>query len=168
MKRDLLLYPDPRLRQRCAPVEVINDEVIAAAQDMIETATFQGRGIGLAANQIGVMLRIILLCPPEQEPRIYVNPQLRDPSAEEEVMEEGTLSLPGLRAPVKRPVAITISGLNLEGKPIEERLTGLEARIAMHENDHINGVYFFDRSDKKDRAQLEPELRRRRKCGTGV
>lgn len=163
MKREIVLYPDPRMRQRCTPVEVINGEVRQIAQDMIDTATFQGQGIGLAANQIGAMLRVILLCPPDQEPRIFINPELRDPSRHKEVMEEATLSLPGLRAPVERPAEITLSGLNLEGKPVEERLIGLEARIAMHENDHINGVYFFDRTDKRHKRLLEPELRRRRK-----
>jgi peptide deformylase len=163
LKRDILLYPNPRLRQRCVAVKAIDDKVRTTAQEMIETATFEGRGIGLAANQIGSMKRIILLCPPGSEPRIYINPILENPSAETEVMEEGTLSLPGLRLPVERPVEITIVALNLDGERVEERLKGLEARIAMHENDHINGVYFFDRASKRDRQKIEGDLRRLRK-----
>lgn len=163
MKREILLYPDPRMRQRCTLVEVIDEKIREVAQDMIDTATFKEQGIGLAANQIGAMKRIILLCPPEREPRIYINPILQNPSSETEEMEEGTLSLPGLRLPIERPVEITIVALDLEGNRVEERLRGLEARIAMHENDHINGVYFFDRASKRHRKAFERELQRFRK-----
>lgn len=161
MKRALVLYPDARLRKRCAPVEEITPEIRLIAQDMIDTMCFEGRGIGLGACQIGEMLRIIVVGEPE--PVVYINPKLSDPSAEKEGLQEATLSLPGVSAWVERPVSITIEALDLEGNSISRRLSGLEARIAMHENDHINGVLFIDRVSRKERRRLEPLLRKVRR-----
>jgi len=160
--RNLVLYPDKRLRQRCAEVEEITDEILVIAQDMVETMEFEGRGVGLGASQIGEMVRIIVIGDPKPS-TVYINPILKDPSSEREVAEEATLSMPGVRGPVSRPVSITLEALTLDGKPIERRLEGVEARIAMHENDHINGVLFIDRMSKKERAKIEPQLRRIRR-----
>jgi peptide deformylase len=139
---------DPVLRQKSRPVENIDGSHAKLFQDMVETM-YHNRGIGLAAPQIGVSERIIVL---DQDPEewygkggfVVINPLIREADGEEE-MEEGCLSIPEIRDVVKRAYRLVVVGYDLDGREIEIDARGLMARAFQHEIDHINGVLFLDR-----------------------
>ncbi len=148
-------------------MEKITDEIRKLASDMIETMD-KSNGIGLAAPQVGKELRLFVLrnyIPDAEgkltlsEPHVFINPKLFSPSAEMVEEEEGCLSVPGIKCFVTRPVRITIEATDLEGNLFREELEGYNARVRMHENDHINGTLFIDRIDEKTRREIEPALR---------
>lgn len=160
-------YGDPILRNRCKPVTEITDEIRQLARDMIETMDLSN-GCGLAAPQVGHSIRLFVLRDyiihedghwTLAEPRVYINPKLSSPGCHILTDVEGCLSLPGLRLNIDRPDRITIEAQDLDGKLIKEEIEGYNARIRMHENDHINGVLFIDRVDEKTRHQIDPLLR---------
>ena len=160
-------YGHPILRKRCEPVKEITDEIRKLAQDMIETMD-KNDGIGLAAPQVGHSIRMFVLrnyIPAEDghwtlsEPKVYINPKLSNPSECFISDTEGCISLPGLRLHVSRPDKITIEAMDLEGKTFIEELEGYNARVRMHENDHINGVLFIDRIDVNTRNKIDPTLK---------
>jgi peptide deformylase len=164
-------YGHPILRKRCEPVKEITDEIRKLARDMIETMD-KYDGIGLAAPQVGHPIRMFVLRNylfteeghwTLSEPKVYINPKLTNPSEDLVSDTEGCLSLPGLRLHVDRPDKITIEALDLEGKTFIESLEGYNARIRMHENDHINGVLFIDRVDLNTRKKIEPQLKEMKK-----
>lgn len=163
----LYYYGHPILRKHCEPVIEITDDVRQLVADMIETMD-KNNGIGVAAPQVGHLLRIFVLRNyvegPDghfrlSAPLVFINPKLRDPSLEQEIDLEGCLSLPHLRVPVARPRKITIEALDIEGNPFVQELEGINARTRMHENDHLNGVLHIDRTDPKTRNKIEPMLR---------
>jgi peptide deformylase len=167
MKRPLAYFGDPLLRQKSKEVEKIDHDIHVLVADMIETM-YAHQGVGISAVQVKSLLRIFIICPDvvdengnyvEGTPQIFINPKLSLPSKEQEAREEGCLSIPKVYGSVMRPKEITIEGLNLAGEKVIERLVGYPARIAMHENDHINGVLFVDRLSDKDRKAIEKDLR---------
>ncbi|HAR94634.1 MAG TPA: peptide deformylase [Deltaproteobacteria bacterium] len=138
-------YPDSILRQKASPIEEITDEVRKLAADMIETMQ-AASGVGLAANQVGVALRLIIVdMGGEQGPHIIavINPQIVE-SAGEETAEEGCLSVPGFYEPVKRALHVTVKGIDLDGSEQTVKCTGLAARAFQHEIDHLDGTLFID------------------------
>lgn len=142
----LVKYPDARLREPCAQVEQFDDDLRAFARRMFEIMYAAG-GVGLAAPQVGVTIRLFITNPapePGQDERVYVNPEIlaRDGS---ESTEERCLSLPGVSCTIKRHLSMTIRARDLEGKTFEQTGEGLLARIFQHEVDHINGVLLTDR-----------------------
>ena len=152
----LRFFGDPIFRQRAEPVGKI-DEAIRLIVDEIIAAMDAHGAIGLSAVHVGYLLRIVVIrLEPNDSPAIYINPILSDPSPEREVGEEGSISWPGVRAPVERPVAITVESQDLNGKTVKRRLENLEARVLMHENDQLNGVMFIDRVRGKARKNLPP------------
>lgn len=160
-------YGHPILRKRCEPVLEITDEIRKLAHDMIETMD-KSDGIGLAAPQVGRSIRMFVLrnyIYTEEghwtlsEPKVYINPKLSNPSEHFISDIEGCLSLPGVRLHVDRPDKITIEAMDLEGKTFVEELEGYNARIRMHENDHINGVLFIDRIEASGRKKIDPILK---------
>ncbi len=160
-------YGHPVLRKRCEPVLEITDEIRKLAKDMIETMD-KNDGIGLAAPQVGHPIRMFVLRNyiftddgrwTLSEPKVYINPRLLAPGEEKLIDTEGCLSLPGLRLPVERPDKITVEAMDLEGNIFIEQLEGYNARVRMHENDHINGVLFIDRVDGNTRKKIDPALR---------
>jgi peptide deformylase len=163
----LRYYGDPILRQRAEEVGEITNEIREVVNDL-EKIIETHRATGAAAPQGGHSWRVFVayldyfdesgqyLRGPKY---VFINPKLSDPSAQTEVVEEGCLSIPGLRIPVERPVAITIEALDLEGNPFRLELRGHPARIVMHENDHLNGTLTVDRAPKKVRRQIEGALR---------
>jgi peptide deformylase len=160
-------YGHPILRKRCAPVGQITDEIRKMAQDMIETMD-KNNGVGLAAPQVGHSIRLFVLRNylftedghwTLSEPKVYINPKLSSPGDELVCDTEGCLSLPGIRLEVERPNSITIEATDLDGKVFVEELEGYNARVRMHENDHINGVLFIDRIDVHTRKKLDPLLK---------
>lgn len=171
MKKELTYYGNPVLRKKCAPVEQVTEELKRFIQDMEDTM-IASNGLGIAAPQLGRALAIcITRCPIENElgedslapAKLYINPKLTNPSDEHWVHEEGCLSIPKVYADVDRPVSITVTAQDINGKEFTENLSGWPARVLMHENDHLNGVLFIDRISKKKRNELEAKLRKIKK-----
>lgn len=145
--RPILKYPDPRLKQVAAPVEAVTDEIRQLADDMAETM-YAASGCGLAATQIGVMLRIFVIdVASEDEPsdlRVFINPQILEADGTQ-IWEEGCLSFPGVTEEIKRAETVKVRALGLDGKPFELEADGLMAVAIQHETDHLNGVVMIDK-----------------------
>ena len=146
--RSILIHPDPRLKKVCDPVVDMSDELRVLADDMLETM-YDAPGIGLAAPQIGVNRRLIVLdCvrEGEGEPRSLVmfNPEVIAESEELSIYEEGCLSIPEQYAEVERPSAVTVRWMDRDGDQQQEDFDGLWATCVQHEIDHLNGVLFID------------------------
>ena len=146
MIRSILIHPDPRLKKVCDPVAEITAEVTALANDMLETM-YDAPGIGLAAPQIGVMKRALVMdCikdgPPE--PMVLINPAVIWSSEDVATYEEGCLSIPDQYAEVKRPAEVQVRWLGLDGVEHERQFAGLWATCVQHEIDHLDGKLFID------------------------
>lgn len=141
----IICWPDPRLTKMSKPVENFDGELRALAERMLVLMR-EARGVGLAAPQVGVNLRLFVMNPTHnaEDDRVYVNPVLLDAEGEQE-SEEGCLSLPGINVKVLRSNRICLAGYDLEGRPIEQAETGYLARIWQHEVDHLNGTLLLDR-----------------------
>jgi peptide deformylase len=138
-------YPDSVLRQVASPIKEITDDIRALAADMVETM-HAANGVGLAANQIGIALRLITIDVGggrEENAIALINPEIIE-VADEEVAEEGCLSVPGFYEPVKRALRVTVRGTGLDGSEKTLRCSGLAARAFQHEIDHLEGVLFID------------------------
>jgi peptide deformylase len=138
-------YPDPVLRKVCKPIETINDEMVTLCNDMIETMRL-AQGAGLAANQVGVSLRLIVLDPrtkKDDKSIILINPVIIEQDSEE-ITEEGCLSLPKFYEFVKRAKRVFVTGINVKGEPFKMEYDGFMARAVQHELDHLNGVLLID------------------------
>ncbi len=158
----IIAYGDPILRRQAHQIEVIDEKITKLAADMIQTMKAV-TGAGLAAPQIGhsIMMFVIDWSHYNHEYKnveIYINPQFKQVSNRTVTQLEGCLSLPTLSAEVKRYNIIDVSYLSLEGLEINERLTGISARVFQHEFDHLNGVLYIDRLDKEARELLRPGL----------
>lgn len=148
MKRPILIHPDPRLKKVCAPVADISDELRALADDMLETM-YDAPGIGLAAPQVGVLDRLIVMdCVKEEgeapEPMVLFNPEVIASSDEKNVYEEGCLSIPDQFADVTRPKEVEVAWIDRDGKAHQQVFDGLWATCVQHEIDHLNGKLFID------------------------
>jgi|SRR5579862_554565 len=160
-------YGHSVLRKHCKPIEEITDEIRQLALDMIETMD-KTNGIGLAAPQVGHPIRMFV-CRDYifgedgnwtlSEPKVYINPKLSSPSDRILTDTEGCLSFPKLRLEIDRPDGIIVEALDIHGNPFREEIEGYNARVRMHENDHINGVLFIDRIDANTRKKIDPLLR---------
>jgi peptide deformylase len=142
---EIRTYPDPVLRKLAEPVRQMNDDVLRFSEAMAE-AMHLARGVGLAANQVGVPLRIIVIDTKSarlQKPLTIINPELVA-AEEEEITEEGCLSLPGFYEYVKRAKKVHVRGMNEKEEPLELTCEGHLARAFQHEIDHLNGVLFID------------------------
>lgn len=148
MKRPILLHPDPRLKKVCEPVADISDDLRQLADDMLETM-YDAPGIGLAAPQIGVLDRLIVLdCVKDKDaapcPLVMFNPQVIAASDILNTYEEGCLSIPEHYADVKRPEAVTVRWLDRDGVEKQQDFDGLWATCVQHEIDHLDGKLFID------------------------
>ncbi|MFM7335641.1 MAG: peptide deformylase [Tabrizicola sp.] len=146
MIRPILIHPDPRLKKVCDPVAEITPEIRALAADMLETM-YDAPGIGLAAPQVGVTKRVIVMdCIKggDPEPMALVNPQIIWSSEDLSVYEEGCLSIPEQYADVKRPAEVKVRWLALDGSEQERQFAGLWATCVQHEIDHLDGKLFID------------------------
>jgi peptide deformylase len=141
----IIFYPDPRLKKVSAPVEVFDENLKRLAARMLELMR-ENRGVGLAAPQVGVNLRMFVMNPTgePQDDRAYVNPVLTEAEGSEEA-EEGCLSLPNIHVNVDRSKTMRIQARDLDGNPIDQVETGYLARIWQHEFDHLNGTLLTDR-----------------------
>ena len=150
--REILEVPDPRLRLKSKPVETIDDDVRALVADMFDTM-YDAPGIGLAAIQVGVPLRILVIDlqeaveeggEPVPSPRVFINPEIVDPAADRGVYNEGCLSVPDQYADVERPTSCRARWTDLDGVAHDERIDGMLATCLQHEMDHLEGVLFID------------------------
>ncbi len=157
---EVLRFPDPRLRTVAAPVAEVTDDTRRIAADMLETM-YDEYGIGLAAVQVNIPQRIIVIDLSEERnrPQCLINPEITEAHGEEE-MEEGCLSVPEFRALVRRNAEIRCRALNEQGEPIEFGADGLLAVCVQHEIDHLNGKLFVDYLSPLKRERLAERLRR--------
>lgn len=148
MKRTILLHPDPRLKKTATVVDDLSDDLRTLADDMLKTM-YEAPGIGLAAPQVGILQRLIVLdCVKEEgekpRPLVMFNPQVIARSDGENTYEEGCLSIPDQYADVTRPAEVDVQWMDRDGNHQEERFTGLWATCVQHEIDHLDGKLFID------------------------
>ena len=163
-----MFYPDQRLRQVCERVDIFDERLQQVAVKMIDMM-HRRRGIGLAAPQVGLLVRLIVVCPSgvAGEEYVLVNPEVA-PFTRTDVYEEGCLSLPGVFAEVERSSSIFCRAQNIFGKRIEFEADGLLARVIQHETDHLNGILFIDRITPEQMKKIEKQLRQlESKYGSG-
>jgi len=155
--REIINIPDKRLRLVSEPVGKITPEVRALAEDMFETM-YDAPGIGLAAIQVAVPLRLIIMDidkkEGEHEPRVLINPEIQSRSDDLSVYEEGCLSIPEFYDEIERPSKVRVRFMDLDGKVHEEDAEGLFATCIQHEIDHLNGVLFIDYLSKLKRDRV--------------
>jgi len=162
-KLNILEFPDPRLTTVAKEVADFDDDLKKLVADMTETM-YAARGIGLAATQVNVHKRLLVLDVSENQdqPRVYINPQIVD-STGEQVYEEGCLSVPGIYADVKRAEKVTVRAQNVDGSTFEEQLEGLHAVCVQHEMDHLIGRLFVDYLSPLKRNMVRKKLEKQRK-----
>ncbi len=183
---EIIEAPDPRLKTISKPVDTFDDQLKILVADMFETM-YAAHGIGLAAIQVGIPLRVLVIdlqpddedaepepCdhdghhhhhqPTKKEPRIFINPEILDPSAETKSYQEGCLSVPDIYADVERPAACRVRWHDLEGKVHEEPMDDLMAVCIQHELDHLNGVLFIDHLSRLKRSMALKKLEKARKA----
>src|SRR6185312_13360152 len=165
--RDILVVPDPRLKQVSVAVDAVDDDLRALMDDMLETM-YAAPGIGLAAIQVGVPKRVIVMDIARQEeprePRYFVNPEILWASEETAPYEEGCLSVPEIYDEVERPSRVKIRYLNYKGEAIEEDAEGLFAVCIQHEMDHLDGVLFIDHLSRLKREQAVKKVKKQAKA----
>jgi len=155
----VLRYGDPALRRRAAPVGEVTPEVRATIADMTETM-YDEVGIGLAAPQVGIALRLIVVADEDgRSVQALLNPAIVDRGGEA-TGEEGCLSIPGVFAPVTRSAWVKIEAQDVNGGPLAIRATGLRARVLQHEIDHLDGVLFIDRLDPVTRDRIKRKIKK--------
>lgn len=168
----ILEVPDPRLRRISAPVEAVTDEIRQLIADMFETM-YAAPGIGLAAAQVDRPIRLLVMDlsdgPPDPDgkptrnPRVFINPEILDPSAERSSYNEGCLSVPDQYAEVERPARVRVRWLDETGAAHDELLDGLTATCLQHEMDHLNGVLFIDHLSRLKRDMVLKKLEKMRR-----
>jgi peptide deformylase len=165
--REILIVPDPILKQVSKPVETVDDDLRALMDDMLETM-YAAPGIGLAAIQVGVPKRVIVMDlaregePPA--PRYFVNPEILWASEDTAPYEEGCLSVPEIFDEVERPSQVKLRYLDYDGKTVEEDAEGLFAVCIQHEMDHLEGVLFIDYLSRLKREQAVKKVKKQAKA----
>ena len=148
--------PNSVLKRKAKRVSTIDNSIQQLIEDMVETMQ-QAKGVGLAAPQVGVPLRVVVLQMPDEEPITIINPQIVKRSGEREV-PEACLSVPGYTGEVKRSVSVTVKGRDRQGRQIRLKATDLMAQALEHELDHLNGVLYIDHLESQDKLhKVEPE-----------
>ena len=165
--REILVVPNPVLKQVSQPVEKVDDELRALMDDMLETM-YAAPGIGLAAIQIGVPKQVIVMDigrdEEAREPRFFINPEILWASEETAPYEEGCLSVPEIYDEVERPARVKLRYLNYRGEQVEEDAEGLFAVCIQHEMDHLNGVLFIDHLSRLKREQAIKKVKKQAKA----
>jgi len=143
------LPQDSVLRQKAKRVSIIDSSIQRLIDDMIETMQ-EAKGVGLAAPQVGISLRIIVIRMPGEQPMAIINPEIVEHNGEQEVTE-GCLSVPGYRGEIKRSAQVTVKGKDRQGKRIKIKATGLMAEALEHESDHLDGKLYIDHIESQDK-----------------
>ncbi|ADB15407.1 peptide deformylase [Pirellula staleyi DSM 6068] len=156
----IITYPHPTLRKVAKPIKRVDAELRAMVAQMFDLM-YEAKGIGLAANQVDLPLRLFVINLTAEkgkgEELVFINPVLSHPKGSAEA-EEGCLSLPGVYGQVVRPKTVQVNAYNLQGQEISAEVGGLLARCIQHENDHLDGVMFPDRMSESSRVELGGEL----------
>ncbi|MBT7947121.1 MAG: peptide deformylase [Porticoccaceae bacterium] len=158
----ILEYPDPRLRKKAKPVVTVDDDIKRLVDDMFETM-IDSHGIGLAASQVDVHQRVIVMDLMEDgsQPRVFINPEIEVLNDTTEPYDEGCLSVPGFYETVARPSNVMISALDREGKPFKEKASGLLAICIQHEIDHLEGKLFVDYLSPLKRQIIRKKMKKK-------
>ena len=157
MALDLRTFGDPVLKTRAAPVTNFDESLVRLTRDMLSTMR-DNDGVGLAANQVGRLKRV-LVASVDEEDYVIVNPVLTGISDATERAPEGCLSIPGIQVEVERPTSVTVSGTDASGKPLQIEASDTLARVLQHEVDHLDGVLILDRTDRASRRTAMREWR---------
>lgn len=164
--KNIIIHPDPRLKKVCDQVDGISPELRKLATDMLETM-YDAPGIGLAAPQVGVLERVFVMDVAGKEiapePRVLINPRVTWESDEENIHEEGCLSIPGIYEEITRPAVIRMAFQDLDGVEIEEEFEGIAATCAQHELDHLNGTLFVDYLSGIKRRMITAKMKKLKK-----
>ena len=170
--RNIILHPDPRLKKKCKTVEDISPGIGKLAEDMLETM-YAAPGIGLAAPQVGVDARLLVMdcaaredednVTDEKDPKVLINPEITWTSEETNVYEEGCLSIPEIYADVTRPKMVRVSYTGLDGRAVEEEFDGLWATCVQHEMDHLDGKLFIDYLSAVKRTMITNKMKKLKK-----
>lgn len=159
-KLEIIHYPHPTLRHKSKPIVRVDATLREAIQAMFPLM-YEARGIGLAANQVDLPLRVFILNlaakPDEGEELVFINPVISKPKGSDE-KEEGCLSIPGVNGHVKRPETIHVQAYDLKGNLFEADVDGLLARAIQHETDHLDGVLFTDKLSETGRLEIRDEM----------
>ena len=157
------IYGEPVLRQTAVPISEITDEDRQLADDMLATMYTRSNGIGLAATQVGILKRLIVIDVNRQDldskPLVLINPEIQERPGNS-TMEEGCLSLPDITGEVTRPENVTVTALDLDGEPLRIQATDILSRAIQHEVDHLNGILFIDLIHPLQCKSLQRRLRR--------
>nr|WP_299240667.1 peptide deformylase [uncultured Halomonas sp.] len=161
-KLEILEFPDERLRTKAKPVDIVDDEISTLVDDMLETM-YDANGIGLAATQVDVHRRVIVMDVSEDhsQPLVLINPEYTPLDDEREPMQEGCLSIPEYYADVPRALRVHLKALGRDGKPYELEADGLLAHCIQHEHDHLEGVLFVDYLSPLKRERIMKKMQKR-------
>lgn len=166
MLRKILTEPDPVLRKKCEPLEKVDADLKKLMDDMLETM-YAAPGIGLAAVQVGILKRLIVIdiskAEEKKNPIFLINPQIIYQSEKTSVYEEGCLSLPGQYAEIERPAECTLKYIDYNGQEKELKADGLLATCVQHEVDHLNGILFIDYLSKLKKDMIIKKLVKQKK-----
>ena len=166
MLRKILTEPDPILRKKCEPLEKVDAETKKLMDDMLETM-YAAPGIGLAAIQVGILKRLVVIDiskgEEEKKPMFFINPKIIYRSKKTSIYEEGCLSLPGQFAEIERPAECTLKYIDYNGKEKELKADGLLATCVQHEVDHLNGILFIDYLSKLKKDMIIKKLVKQKK-----
>lgn len=158
----ILTYPDPRLKSVAEPILEVTDDIRQLAEDMAETM-YAAPGVGLAANQVGVLKRIFVIdIADEEEPsdlKVFINPELLELDGEQ-VFQEGCLSFPGASEDIKRAATVKVRALNEKGESFELFADGLLSVAIQHENDHLNGVLMIDKVGTLKKRKISRQVQK--------
>ena len=166
MLRKILTEPDPILRKKCEPLEKVDSDTKKLMDDMLETM-YAAPGIGLAAVQVGILKRLVVIDiskgEEKKKPIFLINPQIIHQSEKTSVYEEGCLSLPGQFAEIERPEKCTVKYIDYNGKEKDLKADGLLATCIQHEVDHLNGILFIDYLSKLKKDMIIKKLVKQKK-----
>ena len=165
--RPIVTLPDPILRQSARPIERVDADLRRLIDDMLATM-YDAPGIGIAAPQIGISRRLIVMDPAKEDqprtPMVMLNPEILDRSEELRVHEEGCLSIPEFTADVQRPARTRVAYIDPEGKQQEAELEGIWSTLVQHEIDHLNGVLFIDYLSRLKRDMVVKKFRKQKRA----
>ncbi len=148
------------LREKALPIERFDEQLASLVESMFDTMK-QGKGVGLAATQVGLAQRLFVIQIDGDKRRVFINPEIVETSVELENFEEGCLSIPGVYADLLRPATVTVQAMNERGRRFTLDAEGFLARVIQHELDHLNGVLFTDRLPESSRDRLLKQYEKR-------
>ncbi|MDR3333471.1 MAG: peptide deformylase [Treponema sp.] len=160
---DIITLGNELLRQKAERIKDINADMASIAKDLIETL-HQGKGIGLAGPQVGLMKRIFVIHVEGDVPRVFINPSILETSQETIKYEEGCLSIPNVWADVIRSRNVRVQAWNEKGRPFSLEVEGIMARVIQHEYDHLEGILFIDRLSEPKRNKILAKIEKKQRA----